>query len=543
MLGGWSNNTQYRGQYVGTTGPTGTAAGTQQWTQGGRPSGQWDRYPTSSQGGYQPPPQNQQQWSPMPTPGVGQSSPLRPPLGPRSGKPFGMLPPQTGKGAQPSTSGTSSLAQSQMPKREIIFPLESVEATTPVLYRRKRMCRADLGQVDAWRIIMSLKSGLLTESCYALDLLSVLLFDDTSVAYFALSQWPGLLELLLEHFRKSLADMFHGAFSSEEKIEESDVDLGGVATPIDPEAKTVLLQNTTNYTHTSRKGCPVKMIDRSEDIFVRDHQKSWDVRGDVNDANILLAEVVMDPWHVQAEHILPSFQAEFGRIPFYRILECTSVDNEQSESKEEAEPHRTPPPDITLPCCSKSSDKKRRTKTLSDVISRIKKENNDENDVLALEIKGKVKTDVVSESETSKEPSSVDLNVAVVHEECKSGIIVRDPACTLKRRRTSDYEDEAYTRDEASLSLLTETQDNIGKRCVCISNILRSLTFIPGNEIEFTRSTTFLSLVGKLLVLHHDHPLRTQKTRNYDREVSILFLLRFFFNSEIHLRLLLFEIL
>ncbi|KAF5285273.1 hypothetical protein FQR65_LT13287 [Abscondita terminalis] len=506
------NFPQYGQQRPQMYGPGGPAATTQQWTQGGRPSGQWERYPTGSQS-YQPPQQGQQQWSPMPTPGVGQSSPLRPPMGPRSGKPFGMLPPQPGKSTQPQAANTSSLTQNQLPKREVTFPPDSVEATLPVLYRRKRMCRADFGPVDAWKIIMTLKSGLLTESCYALDVLNVLLFDDSSVAYFGLSQWPGLLELLLEHFRKSLADMFDGLVAPEEKSGESEVDLGGVVTPIDLETKTVLLKNTTNYSHISRKGYPVKMVDRNDDIFVQDHHKNWDIRGDANEANILLADVVMDPWHLNADHILPTFRAEFGRIPFYRTLEGQL---EERTVKAESEPHRTPSPDTTPPP-SKLSDKRRRTKTLSDVISRIKKESTDENDPLALEIKGKIKTDVVSETANFEEQPSVDLNVSI-SEDLKNELSVRDPACTLKRRRISDYEDEAYSRDEASLVLLTETQDNIGKRCVCISNIMRSLTFIPGNEIEFARSITFLSLVGKLLLLFHDHPLRTQKTRNYDRE-------------------------
>lgn len=90
----------------------------QQWNQamGNRPNiphnnqnvnNQWDqRYPPSgnsqpavyqTQGGIV---QQNQQWSPMPTPGIGQSSPLRPPIGPRTpfrndGKPMGnMMPSQ-----------------------------------------------------------------------------------------------------------------------------------------------------------------------------------------------------------------------------------------------------------------------------------------------------------------------------------------------------------------------------------------------------------------------------------------------------------------
>lgn len=452
----------------------------------------------------------------MPTPGVGQSSPLRPPHGPRGpAKPFNILPPQPGKGIQPPSSSSGSYNQGQLPKREITFPPDSVEATLPVLYRRKRMCRADLGPIDAWRIIMSLRSGLLAESCYALDVLNVLLFDDLSVAYFGLSQWPGLLDLLLEHFRKSLCDMFEGPFAREDSLATDDLDLGGINKPFDPDLKTVLLSKTSNYTMFSRKGFPVKLID-TEELFIRDDQKDWDVVGDIEGTNRILAPIDTDPWHHNANHLIPTFQAEFGRIAFNVKLDDKKAVREAQENQEVASIN-------AITTVNKSSEKRHRTKTLSDVISRIKQENTtDEVDVFALENKDKVAAEVVCEKESCEEKLLVDLNDSV-NEVCTNKLTIRDVAGTLKRRRMSDYEDEAYSRDEASLVLLTESQDCVGKRCVCISNILRSLTFIPGNEGEFARSSTFLGLVGKLLLLYHDHPLRTQKTRNYDREVRFMF--------------------
>lgn len=462
----------------------------------------------------------------MPAAGSSQGSVLRQPLGPRPGKPFPMMPPQSAKG-QNQASIANSYSQGQLPKREITFPPDSVEATLPVLYRRKRLCRTDLGPVDAWRIIMCLRSGLLAESCYALDVLNVLLFDDSSVAYFGLSQWPGLLDLLLEHFRKSLSDMFDGPYPREETTTgEQNVDLGGVVTPLDHENKTAILNSTTNYSFISRKGNPVKIVDRNDDIFITDNHKDWDTRGDAAGSNIL-AEVPTDPWSLTTDHILPTFQAEFGRIPFYtRLQEIEKSDPQSEKTEPETEPLRTPPPNAAPPPV-KPSDKKRRTKTLSDVISRIKKESSDTEDALTLEIKGKAKTDVVvcEKLNCDPQPSVVDLNASVNGEWKNEPNKVNDPAGTLKRRRISDYEDEAYTRDEASLYLLTESQDCVGKRCVCVSNILRSLTFIPGNEGEFAKNAGFLGLVGKLLLLHHEHPPRTQKTRNYDREVSNVLLM------------------
>lgn len=90
-------------------------------------------------------------------------------------------------------------------------------------------------------------------------------------------------------------------------------------------------------------------------------------------------------------------------------------------------------------------------------------------------------------------------------------IFVRDPGATLKRKRMEDYEDECYTRDESSLYLVTESQDSLARRCLSICNIIRNLTFVPGNELEFGKFTPFLSLMGKLILLHHDHPVKKAK--------------------------------
>lgn len=517
LIGGWPNNNQYRPpQYGGSQG--GPQVPNQQWNQGGRPSGPWP-----GNQGYQQPQPGQPQWPGMPQSG-GQNSNIRPVH--RPGKPFpNVMPPGGSKSNQAQSTASTSYSHSQMPKREIIFPPESVEATVPVLYRRKKLCRSDVGPIDAWRIIMCLRSGLLSESTYALDVLNVLLFDDSSVGYFGLSQWPGLLDLLMEHFKRSLSDVFDGPYPRPDKSTEEEVDLGAVVQPVDPSLKTVILNNTPNYTLMSRKGHPVKFVERPEDIFVQDNVRNWDIRGDPNIANTL-AEIPTDPWYTTADHILPPFQAEFGRIPFHMKLQEDRNNNPtEEEVKREV---KSPPPDETPPDEApppvRNNDKKRRTKTLSDVISRIKKDTSEVNDMLSIEVTDNLKTEVVSEKENCEDLLSIDLKNDSVNDECSEtkDQPVRDPSGSLKRRRISDYEDEAYTRDEASLVLLTESQDNIGKRCVCISNVLRSLTFIPGNENEFARSTTFLALIGKLLLLHHEHPPRTQKTRNYDREVRTI---------------------
>lgn len=541
---------------------------------------------------------------------------------------------------------TSSYPQQPLPKREISFPPDSIEATLPVLYRRKRICRMDLNNVDAWRLMMCLRSGLLSETTYALDMLNILLFDDATVPYFGLSQWPGLLDLLLEHFRKSLVDMFDNSTLDEpdrdwymhnddngERERDRDrerereqqhtsttVDLGAVDNDdIDSEDKTVLLTKTPNYTHTSRKDQVIRQVERNEDIFIRDNHKCWDVEGDAAGVSAARAATV-DSWQLASieaaptKFILPCFQSEFNNIPFCKFisdekkcnkLECTTLRIKCDATKTEVNTDdysNSSSELVNVIETQLQSDKKKRTNTLSDVISRIKKDSSQINLLLTQELKEKVKTDSNGLKINEIMPEDIDLSPKTTQngsstnykmkteldseEDTTNGSVsgsgysnegpsasasrsggpntntnnstgvgagtgtvtgtgtgttsttttststsmdtgagattsklnIKDTAGTLKRRRMSDYEDECYTKDEASLCLLTDTQDAIAKRCVAISNILRNLTFIPGNEGEFAKNAMFLSLLGKLLLLYHEHPIRTQKIRNYDRE-------------------------
>lgn len=484
------------------------------------------------------------------------------------------------------------ISQQPTSKREMTFPPDSVEAISPLLYKRRKLARSDVAPIEAWRIMMALRSGLLAESCWALDVLNILLFDDSSVSYFGLAHLPGLLDVLLEHFSRSLSDMFESCVNDDDRYCQAangpEVDLGAVTRPIDPEDRTKLL-STSNYTYLSRRGRPVKIVSRDEDLFVLDTRRSWDHQE---------CESETEPWQVDAnatKYIVTCFQSEVGSVPFARLLrdekppllqkevDSTDLKDEAKADSVSGSAHETL--DFTYKSGEvgdkqsgkESSERKqqqpvdKKKKSLSDVLSRIKKEPVEMNDLTRALFEKKndsFKKDCDSEttkpnnnmgehfgSDVSKSndedslPTQNGLNDSAMAAAAASNVDntidkaeiktetteeqelenarddkegprlkIRDPAGTLKRRRISDYEDESYSRDEASLYLVTETQDSLARRCVCLSTILRNLTFIPGNEAEFAKNVTFLSLLGKLLLLHHEHPIRAQKTRNYDRE-------------------------
>ncbi|KAL5273718.1 ARID1B family protein [Megaselia abdita] len=550
MYGGWQGGqNQYRsGPYANAppqsqnwpAGPRQQAPGGPQGASNQQPmgpGGQWDhRYPPQSQPPYpQPgaPGGPPQQWGNMPSPQQPQppqqppsgtpGSPLRPPNQqprmplPPGGKPFNMppppqtmppqgqgppnkiaphhnMPPHQQMGPPPQGGGGAQL------KKEITFPADSVEATTPNFVRRKRLTRADVCPIDPWRIFMAMRSGLLAESTWALDLLNILLFDDSAVHYFGLTNLPGLLNLLLEHFQKNLSEMFdeptvNGKVSDKKRRRcgkltksltvkqeadenDNDIDLGQIKTIPNGDDRMFLLANTPNYTMMSRKGVPVKIQSSEEDIFISDHARPWDM--DANRNYQYSATAGSDAWNYDQfepdphENIIDVFKSEIIDIPFARCYRKRRIDEVKCEEREKEEVER-------------EQDEEREL------------EKNDESEKENIVVK--------------KEPMELD----------DDGIFnpirtVRDPATILKRRKISDFEDECYTRDEASIHLINESHDSLARRCICISNIFRNLTFVPGNETILAKSPKFLAMMGKLLLLNHEHLIRTHKTGNYDRE-------------------------
>lgn len=361
-------------------------------------------------------------------------------------------------------------------KRELNFPAECVEAAVPTGEKRRRLTKADVAPVDAWRIMMALKSGLLAETCWALDILNILLFDDNCIGYFGLQHMPGLLDLLLEHFQKSLSDIFDASTQENEPwyvpppTVEPVVKKRQKIEPPDPVDRVTILSGE-NFTMESRRRHPV-IYRQDDELFAPDDCESDTER----------VEDVLEPWQFGgdssgAAHVMPCFRGEFVHLPFVKVMP-----GERAPS---------PPPTPTINSVESPRTVKTEPEAPEPTSTETTKDGEDEDNLEAEPM----------ELEPERRPT----------------LLIRDPAGVLKRRRLEDYEDECYTRDEPSLNLVNETREALAKRCIALSNILRGLTFVPGNEVEFSRSSAFLALTGKLLLLHHEHAPRAARARAYER--------------------------
>ena len=431
------------------------------------------------------------------------------------------------------------------------FPPGSVESTPPLLLKRRKYTKVDVQPVDGWRLVMSLRSGLLMESSWALDVINVLLYDDHSFTYFGLGNMPGLLEALLEHWRATLISMFEitedlelgtdqdrklrakrrlaimgekytkkrkcsrkikeetdnedslFAKSDSENEEEDkatdDYGLGMVSNNLtNPEDKCVVLSslpNGQNFSKRPRFGEEdIEVISKPDELFIMEREQEKEEKNCSWDLSTVDCASGSSHWlhggGNPTDHIITSFTAKHTISEFVRVLK-ESKHLVKSEVAEE----------------SINGDVSIKPSVNGDSIdpSECKKESNTD----------EIKPD---RSENNADVTNQDPKEDIVDKiQRLTGIVFRDPDAARKRWHSESLEDENYMKDEPSLHLISDCHDNIGKRAVCISTILRNLSFVPGNEYELSKSPGFLAIVGRLLLLHYWYPQRTNKQRNYDR--------------------------
>ena len=431
------------------------------------------------------------------------------------------------------------------------FPPGSVESTPPLLLKRRKYTKVDVQPVDGWRLVMSLRSGLLMESSWALDVINVLLYDDHSFTYFGLGNMPGLLEALLEHWRATLISMFEitedlelgtdqdrklrakrrlaimgekytkkrkcsrkikeesdkedslFAKSDSENEEEDnatdDYGLGMVSTNLtNPEDKCVVLSslpNGQNFSKRPRFGEEdIEVISKPDELFIMEREQEKEENNCSWDLSTVDCASGSSHWlhggGNPTDHIITSFTAKHTISEFVRVLK---------ESKHLVK--------LEVAEDSVNGDVSIKPSVNGDSIdpSECKKESNTD----------EIKPD---RSENNADGTNQDPKEDIVDKiQRLTGIVFRDPDAARKRWHSESLEDENYMKDEPSLHLISDCHDNIGKRAVCISTILRNLSFVPGNEYELSKSPGFLAIVGRLLLLHYWYPQRTNKQRNYDR--------------------------
>uniref|UniRef100_A0A674BWD5 AT-rich interaction domain 1A n=1 Tax=Salmo trutta TaxID=8032 RepID=A0A674BWD5_SALTR len=335
--------------------------------------------------------------------------------------------------------------QSPLIRRDMPFPPGSVEATHPILKPRRCLTTKDIGTPEAWRVMMSLKSGLLAESTWALDTINILLYDDNSISTFNLNSLPGLLELVVEYFRRCLIEIFG-------ILREYEVGDPGQRTLLDPDA----LKRDWSCTEDEEPGV--------EDMKVEGEDEEED-------------------------------------------------DDDDEEEEEEPSSSSDPPglgPFDKLPL---KMVRKKDPFPAGRATQRGKVQEFDSG-LLHWSAGGGDSTEHIQTHFERRE------EFLVPRERVLGGRDQRpsQPSSTEKQVPQRVVEDEPHSKDEGPLVTLDNWQDALARRCVCVSNIVRSLSFVPGNDQEMSKHPGLMLLLGRLVLLHHRHPERKQAPLTYEKE-------------------------
>lgn len=467
--------------------------------------------------------------------------------------------------------------QQPMIRRDVAFPPGSVEASPPHLKPRRRLTMKDIGTPEAWRVMMSLKSGLLAESTWALDTINILLYDDNSITTFNLCQLPGFLELVVEYFRRCLIEIFG-------ILKEYEVGDPGQRTLIDPNAAE---DPDDDILMPEGEGMDVDEEDEEEDEEVEEAKANPDApslvqvkqeeesshkqtssededeekerESSTKEPNTSTSGSSQDP-NLHSEK--PKQASKFDKLPIkvvrkknpFLVNHSSKLGQRQSfdsglthwsigggDTTEHIQTHFESRMDLLKqrkrkPTANESRKKVQGTETVTE--NPEKSKSNGEN---------KPRQQLPESSEPQKSPAEktppplpIGAPVTATIDDVLSPRpgsvteeVVRGGAAEQKengkylfsinpdlqsRRNIKILEDEPHSKDETPLSTLSDWQDSLARRCICVSNIVRSLSFVPSNDLEMSKHPGLLLLLGRLVLLHHRHPERKQAPVTYEKE-------------------------
>ncbi|XP_041809588.1 AT-rich interactive domain-containing protein 1B-like isoform X5 [Chelmon rostratus] len=434
-------------------------------------------------------------------------------------------------------------------RRDLNYPPGSVEATMPILKPRRKLNSKDTGTPEAWRVMMSLKSGLLAESTWALDTINILLYDDSTVASFNLSQLPGFLELIVEYFRRFLIEIFGileefevGTVSQKSLSDPASNQNDGEATPEQETDSTVQPEPESAPAAETQVEQAGGIVEEAPPVTAE--PESAEVNGDQGESELSIKkeekeeegekeakeeeeeeasekeaesknECVDQP--VTEVEPKPKQASKYDKLPI-KIVHKEDLIEDMTEHlgyvteftsgllhwqagggdstahiQTQFEPRSEPPARADEKTRKENKEETRvdngKKRPLKHITATI-------DDVLCARV------DALSYAHPARSLPSYPFRVHSDGEQDHITLLEDEPRCL----------------DEAPLSTTSAWQDSLAKRCLCVSNIVRSLSFIPGNDLDMSRHPALVLLLGRLLLLHHQHPERNRSPPSYQRD-------------------------
>ena len=392
---------------------------------------------------------------------------------------------------------------------------------------------------------MSLKSGLLAESTWALDTLNILLRDDTTVGFFYLKHHHSLLNTLVDHFKETLLEIFDLEFDNIPTYLKGHE---GQAPPTQQSDKDGVSGGRREEKFTEK--WLLKTTRSDFDVLSRASQHNGRESSSANGEHKENRKKEKGMEECAASECPPEKEDEEGEysIPVVNAFDMSLLRLGKSDSRlhvqiPKADNHLFFPEPKETPKVMSGEERKeledssrlqridqtrvsqllKREALLSQIplhrfgrLSRSprRRERSFYEEIRQRESLSRSEQEDHSstagsskggeESKTRNECISPDLPDKVFTYNLASSPKSSSPQVLTE-------ECEIHQKEVLPLWMVPPNKELLQGRCLCISNILRSLSFIPGNDYEFCKHPNILIILGRLLMLHHYHLIHTTK--------------------------------
>ena len=309
---------------------------------------------------------------------------------------------------------------------------------------------------------MCLKSGILSEATWAIDTLNVMLADDRTAGYFSMQGHQPLLAAIVEHFYRCLTEIFGEVFDEDSNNGDSNSGLPSAA------------GSTIGAGKDIADGCEVNQYEMKLSPKTVAQSSSNGCLGPLGQAPCVDAPDMdegLDDSSVS--YIDVDYSSRYCNYPVQEQIH-SNLDEMRQRALQVQSYHRI---DEQHPFSLRT---RRRRKNCSE----------------------------------SSDGSDSNMEVSSNAEEA-----TKRANFTLAASASPREEPEVCSKVESPLWTIPPDKEALQQRCLCLSNILRSLSFIPGNDTEFSKHPRLLRIIGVLLLLHHIHILQLpKKTATFDEE-------------------------
>jgi len=378
-------------------------------------------------------------------------------------------------------------------KRELAFTPDTVEGTRPLTVKRRKLTSKDLGPVEAWRIMMSLKSGLVSECAWAINTLNILLSDNTTITYFHLNQLPGLLDTLMDHYRRSISDLF-SSFKDLEIPIYPQIDKDGIGEQsyktVDHKISDLWIGVCKNSKKSFSSNVATFAVTANSNETIDGGKKYWERGGADN-----------------TSHIQPCFPAEEIAVKKFPqgLIYTTKVDLEKQRKLEILKE-------------KDSSKSLLKNSQLNENTPNVNETNVSESNSICLGVLDDLLSHIDSESKVESDDPKTNAIVKKVLTNLEFSIPCdkkyledsKEFISYLNRRlhrenRGNFKSEQCVIKQNSPFACVTEKEESLYNRCVALSNIFRSLSFIQGNDTELANHVGLLLIAGYSLLYKHEH--------------------------------------